>query len=272
MAGRKHQWTQATFDRYLKEGRGQGKGKNYKPWLTVRDVSSRGRSSRVAGWKTNREHHLLSDNEKRLFYLFEWSEDIIDIREQFPMLKLDLAMKIANEMGWNYPKDSESDVPYVLTTDFMLTVKRNNKSVQIARTVKETEELNKKSIAERLEIERRYYKAEGIDWDVITEKGIPKLLAENVEWVHSHYWLEATSEMKIKELKSLAKILKFRLQEGDLTINQITTALDKEQNLEMGTCLYLFKHLIARKEIVIDILNTKISSCPSTKLIQRIIH
>ncbi|MBW4419914.1 MAG: TnsA endonuclease C-terminal domain-containing protein [Myxacorys californica WJT36-NPBG1] len=265
-------WTQATFDRYIKEGRGQGEGENYKPWLTVRDVSSRGRSSREVGWKTNRDHHLLSDHERRLFYIFEWSENIIDIREQFPLSKLNLAMEVADEIEWKYPKDSESGVPYVLTTDFMLTVKQNGKSVPMARTVKMTQELEKKSVAERLEVERRYYLAEGIDWDVITEKGIPKLLAENIEWIHSAYWLEVTPEMNIEELKSLAKTLKVRLQESDLTINQITKALDNEQNLEMGTSLYLFKHLVARKEIVMDILNTKISSCPSAKAIQRIIH
>lgn len=111
MSARKRKWTQATIDRYIKEGRGQGEGKDYKPWITVRDVSSRGRSSRPPSWKTNREHHLLSDNEKRLFYLFEWSESITDIREQFPLSNLDLATKIADEMGWKYPKDSESGIP-----------------------------------------------------------------------------------------------------------------------------------------------------------------
>ncbi len=272
MGAQRRKWTQATFDRYVKEGRGQGEGKSYKPWITVRDVSSRGRSSRPPSWKTNREHHLLSNNEKRLFYLFEWSESITDIREQFPLSNLDLATKIADEMGWKYPKDSESGIPYVLTTDFMLTVKRDGKPVQVARTVKMTQELEKQSVAERLEVERRYYIAEGIDWDIVTEEGIPRLLADNIEWIHSAYWLEATTEMNIEELKALAETLKFRLQGSDFTINQITTALDNEQNLEMGTSLYLFKHLVARKEIIMDILNTKISSCPSAKTIQRIIH
>jgi hypothetical protein len=85
--------------------------------------------------------------------LFEWSDDVVDIREQFPMLKLDLAMQIANEMEWKYPKNSESDVSYVLTTDFMLTVNRDGKLMQVARTVKTAEELDKSSIAARLEVE-----------------------------------------------------------------------------------------------------------------------
>lgn len=268
----KYQWTQAKFDRYLKEGRGQGEGKNYKPWLTVRDVSSRGRSSRTTSWKTGRDHHFLSDHETRLFYLFEWSDEIVDIREQFPLLNLEVAMKIADEMGWSYPRDSETNVPYVLTTDFMLTVKRDGRLIKVARTFKEVKELDTDSVAARLELERRYYLVEETDWDVLTEKGYSKLLAENVKWVHSNYWLELPAGMSVEDFQSLAKILKFRLQETELSINQITTALDIEHHLDGGSFLYIFKHLVARKEIVMDMLNTNISSCSSAKLIQRIIH
>ncbi|MGQ4650349.1 TnsA endonuclease C-terminal domain-containing protein [Lyngbya aestuarii] len=105
----------------------------------------------------------------------------------------------------------------------------------------------------------------------MTEKHIPRLLAENVGWVHPDYWLEATPEMDVAELRSLASTLKFRLQESDATINKVTTALDCEMNIESGTSLRLFKHMVARKEIVMDMLGTKISSCPSTKAIKRII-
>lgn len=263
------EWTQAKFERYRKEGRGEGSGKDYKPWHRVREVPSKGRSSRPPGWKTNREHQLLSDNETRLFYLFEWSDAVTDIREQYPLLDLDLAMSIANEMGIKYP--IQNDTPWILTTDFMLSVNQNGKSVQIARTVKETKDLEKQSVAENFELERRYYIAKGIDWGIVTEKHIPRLLAENIGWVHPDYWLEATAETDVEGLRSLASTLKFRLQESDGTINQITTALDGEMNIENGTSLRLFKHLVARKEIVMDMLETKISSCPSTKAIKRII-
>jgi TnsA endonuclease N terminal/TnsA endonuclease C terminal len=268
----KKQWTQAKFDSYLKEGRGQGEREKYKPWLTVRDVSSRGRSSRVAGWKTGRDHHLLSDHETRLFYLFEWSDEIKDIREQFPLLNLDLAMKIANEIGWSYPRDTETDIPYILTTDFMLTVERDGKLFHVARTFKEAKELDTESVAARLELERRYYLAERIDWDVLTEKGYSKPLAQNVEWVHSSYWLELPLGISNENFRSLAKILKLRLHETELSINQITAALDAEHHLEDGSFLYIFKYLVARKEIMMNMLSTNISSCSSAKLIQRIVY
>jgi hypothetical protein len=263
-------WTEAKFDRYIKEGRGQGDGADYKPWITVRDVSSKGRSHREPGWKTNREHHLLSDQERRVFYIFEWSSKVVDIREQYPLDDLDLAMKIAEDMGWRYPRDRETDVPFILTTDFMLTLKHNGEKREVVRTVKSSGELAKKRVIERLELERRYYQAKGIEWGVITEKGIPKILADNLEWIHGSYWLEDTPEMDKESLKLLAETLKQRLREPNLTIQQVTNSLDRENNLEDGTSLSLFKYLLARKQVEMDMSEAKITGKTSTNAINKV--
>ncbi|WP_199784874.1 TnsA endonuclease N-terminal domain-containing protein [Nostoc sp. 'Lobaria pulmonaria (5183) cyanobiont'] len=144
--------------------------------MKIQDFPSKVRVSRPPDWKTNREHYLLSDNEKRLFYVFEWLDTIVDIREQFPLIDLDLAMSIAEEIGINYPKDPQSNTPRVLTTDFMLSVKQGKTIVQKARTLKLTKDLGSKSVAEKFELEKRYYAAKGIDWGIITEKEVPKQL------------------------------------------------------------------------------------------------
>ena len=74
MGRRKQDWTKAKFERYLKEGRGQGSGKDYKPWITIQDFPSKGRVSRTPGWRSDRVHHFMSDCELRYFYLLEWSD------------------------------------------------------------------------------------------------------------------------------------------------------------------------------------------------------
>jgi hypothetical protein len=45
-------------------------------------------------------------------------------------------MKIADVRGMKYPIDPQSGTPYILTTDFMLSVNQNGKKIEIARTVK----------------------------------------------------------------------------------------------------------------------------------------
>ncbi len=83
MAGTFKGLNQAQIDKRLKEGRGQGS--DYKPFIYTRDVSSQGRSHRLLGSKTRRLHHLLSDLELAIFLTLDWSPQVTDIREQFPM-------------------------------------------------------------------------------------------------------------------------------------------------------------------------------------------
>src|SRR5262249_38639608 len=61
MVRQRYGFDEAKIKRFRKEGRGQGRGAEYRPWLTVRDVPSRRRSHRLHGLTADRVHHLLSD-------------------------------------------------------------------------------------------------------------------------------------------------------------------------------------------------------------------
>lgn len=75
MARQRYAIDENKIARFLKEGRERGGGRreSYMPWLTARDVPSRGRSHRIKGIKSGRIHHLLSDIERNAFCLFDWS-------------------------------------------------------------------------------------------------------------------------------------------------------------------------------------------------------
>lgn len=110
MSKRNAGWDEGKIERYFREGRGQGEGKDYKPWLAIQDVSSTGRVSRVKGWKTGRLHHLMSDNEKRYFFLLEWADNVVDIREQYP-LDREKTADIAHRKHINHPVDQQTKTP-----------------------------------------------------------------------------------------------------------------------------------------------------------------
>ncbi|MDJ0742536.1 MAG: TnsA endonuclease N-terminal domain-containing protein [Xenococcaceae cyanobacterium MO_167.B27] len=213
----------------------------------------------------------MSDWELRFFYLLEWSDAVKDIREQYPLLDLDLAMGIADETGIEYPKDKKSGTPYVLTTDFMLTVKQGKKLVQIARTVKLAKDLDKKRVLEKLQLEKHYWNRQNIDWAIVTEQEISKILADNIKWVHPAYKWELTDETNNGNCYYLSNLLKNRLINKKNKISTITQALDREMGISSGTSLSLFKHLVARKEIIVDMLGEKLSSSSSSNIIKKVI-
>jgi hypothetical protein len=97
MSRRRYQFTEAKVRKYIAEGRGSGDGASYKPWLTVYDLPSRGRSHRPFGIKTGRTHHLLSDGEWKSFIRFEYDATVLDIREQFP-LDRHQTMRVARDL------------------------------------------------------------------------------------------------------------------------------------------------------------------------------
>lgn len=93
--------------RKIQDGRGSGIGADYKQWLKIQDISSKGRSTYLKGIKTNRQHEFL-DFERNYFYLTEYSDVFIDIREQFPLLLLEETIVIADELGIKHPTDPKN--------------------------------------------------------------------------------------------------------------------------------------------------------------------
>lgn len=242
MAKRIRSWNQTKYEQHLKAGRGQGEGAAYLPWICIQDFSSLGMVSRVRSDKTRRIHHFLSRNELRYFYLLEWSDNVLDIREQYPLGDLELATDIASKTGIKYPRDNISGFPYILTCDFMITTQDGFK----ARTVKCASELQNIRTLEKLEIERRYWQELGVDWRLVTEHEIPLQRVKNIEWLHTSAVLpEYLSDSCLRE-----RILDQAA--FGTPIPQILADIDEQYTLPEGSGLYLIKHLLWKKRLQIE--------------------
>ncbi len=88
--------------RWITRGRGIGRGSAYRPWLTVRDVPSRGTSFKIAGIKIKRVFQVFSEQEATYLFLSERNPKVVDIRENWPILDIDWtlqACKAVSGMG-----------------------------------------------------------------------------------------------------------------------------------------------------------------------------
>ncbi|WNV05843.1 hypothetical protein RP726_05360 [Candidatus Methylospira mobilis] len=117
MALKKYGNSNIKNQKWIREGRGAGRGSVYKPWLTVRDIPSEGRSHRIFGHKSQRTHHLLSDLELAVFLLLEWHVDTIEIREQFPLC-LETTRTLAEDAGIEHP--AFQGVTQIMSSDFLV--------------------------------------------------------------------------------------------------------------------------------------------------------
>ncbi len=149
-----------------------------------------GRSWKIQGVKIDRIHHLLSDLERAYFLLCEFSEDVVDIREQYPLLPVESTQAIARATGVRYPRYKSTSVPLVMTTDFLLTVKQPNGDLKsIARTIKYQQDLQGKDCTrtlEKLAVERRFWMSQGVDWTIVTEELFTPDLVQNLVFLRKH--------------------------------------------------------------------------------------
>lgn len=258
MAKRKRHMSAEKQAEFLAAGRGQGIGEEYVPWLKIQDVSSKGRASRVDSWKTGRTHHFLSDIEKHYFYLLEWADEVIDIREQYP-ISLDDSLRIANELGIFHPRDPKTKENIIVTTDFCITLMRENRSVIIARAAKRKEDLANRRVMEKLKIEGVYWRQNGIDWGIISNEELPIVFIRNLEWVRAAHWAKFVADIEpsfiIRFIETFATTLDIG---GNRRLFSLLEEFDVSTCKQPGTALRLFRHLLARKVIQADF-NQRIS-------------
>ncbi|WP_000202886.1 TnsA endonuclease N-terminal domain-containing protein, partial [Vibrio sp. RC586] len=152
--------------KWVKQGRGQGSGKDYQPWLTVRDLPSAGRSHRIWGFQTQRTHHLLSDLELAAFFLFDWNPSVTDIREQYP-LRLEDTIELAVQARIHHP-EVRGQIQ-VMSTDFLVDTNKPELP-RMAIQVKTSSDLSNPRTIEKLELERRYWALKEVPWYLLTEK------------------------------------------------------------------------------------------------------
>jgi hypothetical protein len=222
------------------------------PYLLIHDVPSIGLASRVWGWKTNRIHHLLSRLELKFFYTLEWRPDVFDIRELFP-LDRDETLAIADRLGVRHPRDPKTKDYIVMTSDFVMTVKKGLVTEEQIRTVKYKKDLDNKRVREKLDIERVYWQEiRGLDWDVVTEEDFDANVAANVEWLHGHRDVKCLAPLTAEDAIRVEALLTPRVAQGGFRLRDLTNECDTRLGLDPGASLSIVRHLLANRRWEVD--------------------
>ena len=126
----------------------------------------------------------------------------------------------------------------------------------MARTIKMKDELLKERVLEKFEIEREYWQRRDIDWGIVTEEEIHKIMARNISYIHDYYDIrdyDAFQEMSSQLIEDLSLSLMQRLLNDSRSVRIITSEFDADTQLPFGSS-DPFYHLLARKIIVVDML------------------
>ena len=245
MAKRHIKWGERTYRRFLKEGRGQGELAAYNPWIHTHDFPSRGKVTRILGRVTGRIHHLMSQHELDCFLYLEELPGIEDIKEQYP-LPLYKTQLAAARLNIRHPE--VNGFPWVMTTDFVY--RRNGRWHAVQ--VKTSSELEEPRVQEKFSIEKACWEDSGISWRVMTEKDLSAAHSYNVLWLRSGAGLETLIPDPAEREAVMQGFLEL-YQDGTIDFHILLEEVDKVQEYVPGTAMQIFKALVMRGQIALDL-------------------
>lgn len=243
-----------SYEKALKEGVGVGSGEFYQPWLRPQDFTrSKGNRSAIRGLKTFRQHSMMSGIETEFFYLAEFNDAVIDIREQFPLLPLTLTQRIARIINVEHPvlrrkagEKGTQAVPAIMTTDFVLTFQNPDGSVRYQAYSIKSDEIITKRNAEKQEIERLFWEGINVRFQVYTGSDATRTKSANISWV--------TSPFRMKGLPDYQPDMRLlqAFPPGNYALNHMVRKVSLITGADIDTSLDLLKLMIATKGIEVD--------------------
>ncbi|PNI00028.1 TnsA endonuclease N-terminal domain-containing protein [Vibrio diazotrophicus] len=220
--------------------RGKGVRKDYEPFIYIHELSSLGESCRSNSATVGRVHHLLSRLELAAFLSFDYSSNIIDIREQFP-IPIEDSLDICRQLGIKHPQISGK--LKVVTTDLLFDFKKQK---QLALAVKYVDELADPRVIDKLQIEKAHWENKGANWRIFTERQVEPGLKENLQWIHPAL-VNDSGERSNQELLSIMERL---LTHQNVKVGGLCAQLDDSYQVEPGFHIEAFRLAIARKIVL----------------------
>lgn len=237
-----------TIARWIREGRGQGEGEEYRPWLTVRDFSSRGLCHRLRSWKCGkRVLQLFSKLEYEVALLLDWRDDVTVYYEQYPLHTRDETNEIAHSLGigpvLEPPRVGE---PIVMTSDFLIRTPEKREVF----SVKPAANITPRAL-EKFVVERFYWAKRNTPCRLMTDEQLPRALIASIRQIHGYYFLPKFEFLTPDVVNKAEFVLRHAL-ERRATIASAAERVDALLGVKRGSGLAVLKHLLARKVLPLD--------------------
>jgi hypothetical protein len=254
-------WTEQLVAQRVRDGYGEGRGATYKPWVGTADFSSSGRIRRAYSQKFGRTIQLLSDVEWHTFLLLEFANGIGELYENFPTERT-ITLQIAAALGIAHPYYPGTDVPAVMTIDFLAV--NHDGDVIRAFDAKRTEDAQDERAIEKLQIKREYCTGRGIAHHLVFHSALPMVKVRNIEWIRGGILKEEELEPYSGYFHEKAQLMASELSRTrhNLPLNNYCSGFDSRHGLRPGDGLRIAKILMWERRLQGDIGNFDLQNAP----------
>lgn len=255
-------WTEQAIKKRTAAGLGVGRGTDYRPAVRVQDFSSRGVQSRIPSSLAGRTVHVHSNLERAFFLLKEYSGNVVEFREQFPMER-SITLGAAQALGVRHPVYPGGKVPVAMTIDALLTERTSQGDVTTAWDIKPESELQDPRVREKLSLHRAYCLHTGIAHRIFTERSFTKSAVTAITWMRRSVPHPAELLPRPDVFTSLPELMLAEIASGlhdEQSIRTYGQAFGTRLGLPTGWGLRIFQHLAWQRHVRLDLLVTPVSS------------
>ena len=161
----------------MREGRGLGHGSEYKPWIRATEFPGHlGTHHSPIDWHHGRTMHLLSNGEYWMYLMLRWEDNVLDIREQYP-LPLEATTEIARVHHLRHPRVGGEFVH--MTSDLLVDYLDGFQAVYSIKPSKADFQKNAAQV-KNVWIEREYWQGQGVDFRLVYTDEMNVAYAENI--------------------------------------------------------------------------------------------
>ena len=217
-------------------------GVDYQPFLENRDVPSMGKRTRIKSWTVGRTHHLFSNLELGTFLTLDTDPNVVDIREQYPLLPVRVVRQLAGDLGIRY---SMNGAYHVHTTDFVVTMSDGS---HIAYSVKPSSQLSNKRVLEKLALENRFWALNDIKHSIITELDLNQSYINGIAQYHGYRFEWIDSEEHGTDLLIEEALLSAISTHPKTPLRSLCSMVDKSMGLASGQALRTVKRFLANEK------------------------
>lgn len=234
----------------IRKGKGIGEGTLYKPWLTVEEVPSKGTSSCVKGIRIPRDYHLLSELETTYFFLLERRPEVVDVREQWPILDVSETLRICADLGVRHKY--RGIYPEPATIDFLITEQVDGVVRYRAASIKTPKDAGKASVRQRLAVEHTWCEGRGIPWSLVDTSRFTKDLLSNLRFMRG--WFRSHVDANDVVIEEFARVFLKAYSQSE-TLNSILCSTSKILNLDPSETLDMLRYCAWKNRISVSLVH-----------------
>lgn len=180
----------------LAEGRCQGIGPDYVPFIKANEGGGRATTSMIPDPIEGRMIHCLSDTESMMYYLLRWNPEVAHIREQY-LLDHDRINDVRDQLGYRRVPEQAC-----FTTDFLVdyadgsqqaySVKFRTREFDPNAKIYQGREYAYARLIERQNTERLYWESQDVKFNIVTRDDLMKyrIQIKNIAFI-LRFWDDA---------------------------------------------------------------------------------